>query len=165
MTEIIKIKKEGEIAEVLLNRPETFNAIHLDMMERFSSDLITLAVDDDIAGIVISGEGKAFCAGGDLKWAIGFPHGPSVALYELAARLHQATLEIRRMRKPVIAAVNGIAAGAGFSAGVNLRFSGYGPFCHSTTGVYFKWAVHQWRGNFYAPATSGSSSCSRNHCF
>jgi 2-(1,2-epoxy-1,2-dihydrophenyl)acetyl-CoA isomerase len=122
MSEIIKIKKDGEIAEVLLNRPEAFNAFHLDMIECLSGNLIALAVDNDIRGIVISGEGKAFCAGGDLKWATSFPHGPSVAFYELAARLHQATLEIRRMRKPVIAAVNGIAAGAGFSLALACDF-------------------------------------------
>lgn len=122
MTEMIKFKKDGEIAEVLLNRPKVFNAFHLDMIERFSGYLITLSVDDDVRGIVISGEGKHFCAGGDLKWAVGFPRGPSVAFYELAARLNQAILEIRRMRKPVIAAVNGIAAGAGFSLALACDF-------------------------------------------
>jgi 2-(1,2-epoxy-1,2-dihydrophenyl)acetyl-CoA isomerase len=96
---------------VLLARPKVFNAFDLDMVERLAGHLITLAVDNTVLGIVISGEGKAFCAGGDLKWALGFPKGPSAAFHESAGRFHQAILEIRRMSKPVIAALNGIAAG------------------------------------------------------
>jgi len=122
MTESIRLKKEGGIVEVLLNRPGAFNAFDLDMIELLSKSLIHVAMDDSVSVLVISGEGKAFCAGGDLKWVLDFPNGPAVAFHELAARYHQAILEILRMRKPVVAAVNGIAAGGGFSLALACDF-------------------------------------------
>src|SRR3972149_3668120 len=122
MTKPIKNKKDGGIVEVLLSRPEAFNAFDLDMIELLEKCLISLAMDDSVSVLVISGEGKAFCSGGDLKWALNFPNGPAVAFHELAARYHQPILEILRGRKPVIAAVNGIAAGGGFSLALACDF-------------------------------------------
>ena len=77
MAESIELRKDGEIAEVLLNRPETFNAFDLDMVELFSKCLIHLAGDDSVSVVVISGKGRAFCAGGDLKWVSSFTGGPA----------------------------------------------------------------------------------------
>jgi 2-(1,2-epoxy-1,2-dihydrophenyl)acetyl-CoA isomerase len=122
MTEPIKLRKDGGIAEVLFNRPEAFNAFDLNMIELLEKCLISLAMDDSASVIIISGEGKAFCAGGDLRWALDFPGGPAAGFHELAARYHQAILEIVRMRKPVVAGVNGIAAGGGFSLALACDF-------------------------------------------
>jgi 2-(1,2-epoxy-1,2-dihydrophenyl)acetyl-CoA isomerase len=118
----IEVSRKGAIAIILLNRPKAFNAFDLETISSLSEHLINLSVDDEVRGIVISGEGKAFCSGGDLKWATGWSHGPASAFHNLAARYHQAILEIRRMRKAVIAAINGAAAGAGFSLALACDF-------------------------------------------
>ncbi len=122
MDETVKVTREGRIALVLLNRPHAFNAFDLDTVQALSRELMALSGDGGVRAIVITGEGKAFCAGGDLKWAASFGSEPASAFHRLAGHLHLGILEIRRMRKPVIAAVNGVAAGAGFSLALACDF-------------------------------------------
>lgn len=122
MQNYLDISTEKQITKIMLNRPEAYNALNLPLMEALSNALTSLSTDTNTRAVIISGHGKAFCAGGDLKWALQFKGGAPSAFHELAARLHQAMLEIRRMRKPVIAAVNGVAAGAGFSLALACDF-------------------------------------------
>jgi 2-(1,2-epoxy-1,2-dihydrophenyl)acetyl-CoA isomerase len=118
----VNVVREGKIARVILNRPARFNAFDLEMVGQFAASMVELATDAVIRGVVITGAGKAFCAGGDLRWASSFPQGPAAAFHQLASRFHDAILEIRRMRKPVVAAVNGVAAGGGFSIALACDF-------------------------------------------
>ena len=122
MSKLIDVKKDGAIAVVALNRPDAYNAFDYNLVSQLTSRLTTLAGDDSVSGVVVTGRGKAFCAGGDLKWALGYPARPGAAFHTLASQFHLAILEIRRMKKPVVAAVNGVAAGGGFSLALACDF-------------------------------------------
>lgn len=122
MTQFISIQTTGNLAEVKLNRPETFNSFHLEMITELAQQLTRIASDNTIQGVVLTGEGKAFCAGGDLKWVVGYSEQPGASFHTLAAQFHAAILEIRRMKKPVVAAIHGIAAGGGFSLALACDF-------------------------------------------
>jgi 2-(1,2-epoxy-1,2-dihydrophenyl)acetyl-CoA isomerase len=122
MNELVKLEVIEGIARVTLNRPKAFNSFGLDMIWSLAERLIELAMDKRVLGVIITGEGKAFCAGADLKCISDFGKTYSEAFHEMAARYHQSILEIRRMPKPVVAAINGIAAGGGFSMALACDF-------------------------------------------
>ncbi len=122
MAETVLLERDGGVAVLTLNRPGSFNALTYQMADEMADLTNSLARDQAAKALVITGAGKAFCAGGDLKWVREFEGGEARAFHKLAGRFHQAVLEIRRMKKPVIAAVNGVAAGAGFTLALACDF-------------------------------------------
>jgi 2-(1,2-epoxy-1,2-dihydrophenyl)acetyl-CoA isomerase len=101
----------NNVCTITLNRPEVFNSFNQKMAFALQDALKNAATNEEVRAIVITGEGKAFCAGQDLAEATD-PNGP--ALQSIVKDHYNPIIElIRTIEKPIIAAVNGVAAGAG----------------------------------------------------
>lgn len=108
---------EGGVRVLTLNRPEKFNSFNREMALLMQQELANAASDKSVRAVLITGEGKAFCAGQDLAEAID-PNGPGIQTI-VREQYNPIVEKIRGMEKPVVAAVNGVAAGAG----ANLAFA------------------------------------------
>lgn len=98
-----------------MNRPERLNAYDAEMGEALLSAVSEASAEPSVRCVVLTGAGKAFSAGGDVESFAAFQEeGPSMFM-GLAIGLHALIATLRRAPKPVVAAVNGVAAGAGFS--------------------------------------------------
>lgn len=115
-------EKADGVAILRLNRPAAFNAVDIGLLEDLIKALEVCTVDEEVKVIIVTGEGKAFCAGGDVALFNSSPD-PGEAIRQLTKRLHFTISGIRRILKPVIAMINGTAAGAGISiaAACDLR--------------------------------------------
>jgi enoyl-CoA hydratase len=111
---------EPRVGLVTLNRPKQLNAINVTMLDEFNDLFAVLSRDDAIRILIITGAGRGFCAGADLNDAVAhrdseFFADPESFLRLVQERYAALILGLRRIPQPVIAAVNGPAAGGGFS--------------------------------------------------
>lgn len=108
----ILLKIENNVAQITLNRPEVFNSFNREMALSLQSILDDCEANKDVRAIVLTGNGKAFCAGQDLKEVTDPELNPGFKKI-LEEHYNPIITRIRNVKKPVIAAVNGVAAGAG----------------------------------------------------
>ncbi|RZS99875.1 enoyl-CoA hydratase-related protein [Aquimarina brevivitae] len=108
----IEVSIADHIAKITLNRPESFNSFNREMALLLQSKLDECKSNDDVRAIILTGNGKAFCAGQDLKEVTSPELNPGFRKI-LEEHYNPIVERIRAIEKPIIAAVNGVAAGAG----------------------------------------------------
>src|SRR2546427_1744641 len=111
----VKLERAASVATLTLNRPDAYNALDLGLGRELFQASIELDEDPDVRCVVITGAGQAFWAGGDVKWFVDNLGRIGANIKELTPYLHGAISRLCRSDKPVIMAVNGVAAGGGFS--------------------------------------------------
>src|SRR4029078_5912408 len=113
MPDTVLANRADGVLTLTLNRPDALNAFNIEMKEALLAALKDATRDKATRVVVLTGAGRAFCAGQDLKER----QQPGVADLgtELRTRYNPIVLAMRRMEKPVIGAINGVAAGAGIS--------------------------------------------------
>lgn len=145
MEPLVKTERQGSVARITLNRPQQFNALSEGLIAELRAALRAAGADEQVRVVVLAAEGRAFCAGHDLKE---MRAAPSLGYYQqLFADCAQMMLEVVRIPVPVIARVQGIATAAGCQlvamcdlavASTDARFAvsgvSYGLFC-STPAV------------------------------
>jgi 2-(1,2-epoxy-1,2-dihydrophenyl)acetyl-CoA isomerase len=112
MSNSILLKIENKIAFITLNRPEVFNSFNREMALSLQKNLDDCESNPDVRAIVLTGNGKAFCAGQDLKEVTSPELNPGFKKI-LEEHYNPIITRIRSIKKPIIGAINGVAAGAG----------------------------------------------------
>ena len=118
MSETVLVEKSEGVATVTLQRPDAANGIDMATGRALMAAAIDCDQDAGVRAVVLTGAGKWFCAGGDLKAFADFGDALPARLKELTSYLHAASSRFARMDAPLVCAVNGTAAGAGFSLAV-----------------------------------------------
>jgi len=114
-TDQVRCRIEQRVAVVTLNRPEARNALTLEIKEALRALIPKLGDDPDVGCVLLTGAGGAFCAGGDTKVMAEGPPPEREPRVRMLRREHEVPAAIHRLAKPVIAALPGAAAGAGFA--------------------------------------------------
>jgi enoyl-CoA hydratase/carnithine racemase len=115
MTDLVLSETRDGVAILTLNRPDKLNALNYALIDRLLSHLDLIETDDDVRAVILTGAGeRAFSAGGDIhEFSLSVAEGTNVALRDFVMRGQRLTARLEAFRKPVIAAVNGLAFGGG----------------------------------------------------
>ena len=111
--ETIILTREENVATITLNRPDKLNSWSAELIDEVIKVTDELSKDDTVGAVILTGAGRAFCAGGDLALPLFDMKGYSLEMKNFFHKVNMIPLGLRNLRKPVIAAVNGPAVGAG----------------------------------------------------
>ncbi|HYY83198.1 MAG TPA: enoyl-CoA hydratase-related protein [Beijerinckiaceae bacterium] len=129
MTDQLKFSVDDGIGRIVLNRPERMNAFTFEMIDAWRAAIEECRRDDAVKVVIVTGAGSAFCSGGDIvEMGDRLEQTPEQRKAELFDRIERIPLALEDLDKPVIAAVNGVATGAGMDMALmcDLRYAAQG---------------------------------------
>ncbi len=155
----IGFEKRDRVGWITLNRPKAKNAFTLDMIDRWVGFIESASIDPEVAVLVVTGTGDSFCSGVDLAVLRELKNSGGAIDWKnlLWERVHRVAFALERMDKPVIAAVNGVAVGAGMDMSLmcDMRFcSESATFCEGYIRIG---AVPGDGGCYFLPRIVGSA--------
>jgi 2-(1,2-epoxy-1,2-dihydrophenyl)acetyl-CoA isomerase len=154
----IKVAEDNGIVTITLNRPERLNAFVGHMRRDLAETLEEAGSDPHVRVVIITGAGRAFCAGGDVHFMAELvERGDTEEFARLLGAARRVILAIRQMTKPVIASVNGAASGAGFNLALacDLRMASRdATFSQSFVKIGFH---PDWGGSYFLPRMVASN--------
>jgi 2-(1,2-epoxy-1,2-dihydrophenyl)acetyl-CoA isomerase len=170
----VELRVDGGVATVVLNRPDAMNAVDLALKVRLLETLQQVADDPAVRCVVLTGRGRAFCVGQDLKEHIGALMRDEALGSTVVDHYNKVAMLLATMNKPVVAALNGVTAGAGASmafacdvrilvegAGINLAFAAIALSCDTGSSWWLPRLVGTAKAKelLMLPRTIGSDEC------
>ena len=161
---VLIVEKKDGIATLTLNRPEQMNALSMELRRMLVEELEALRYDEDIGVVILTGAGRAFCAGLDLKEMGGERPAEAVGPGELP----DPPQMLRTLRQPVIGAINGVAVTGGFEialscdvliAATEARFAD----THARVGLLAGWGLSQRLSRIVGPNRARELSLTGNY--
>lgn len=173
--EPVLVEDRGGVRTIRLNRPESMNALDLATKEALKAAVTSAAQDESVRVVVLTGSGRAFCVGQDLREHVkGLEAGDDFLASTVSAHYNPIAILLATMSKPVITAINGVAAGAGMSfaltgdlrimadtAGLNTAFAGIALSCDTGASFWLPRLVGHARAKdlLFNPRTVPAAEC------
>jgi 2-(1,2-epoxy-1,2-dihydrophenyl)acetyl-CoA isomerase len=117
MTDSLLVETKGAVRVLTLNRPERLNALNAELLTALNAAFDEIATDDAIRAVLLTGAGRGFCAGADLMQNMGGTGKRDLGA-SLDSTYNPLVRKMRALRKPIVTAFNGVAAGAGMNLGL-----------------------------------------------
>ena len=157
MEEAVYWSREGSIATITLNRPAQFNVMNHELSAGLRTALMECWDDDEVRAVILTGNGKAFSGGGDIKFFVEALAQQRIipSLEKMMPVLHAAIATVREIPKPVIAALNGVAAGGGFGLALACDFRIASPQVNLVTAFLGIGASPDSSSTFFLPRYVG----------
>ena len=114
----IEVKIKDGLAKITLNRPEVGNTLNIELAKELYYAVNMISANNNIKVLILTGKGKLFCGGGDLKFLLSKEKKVKQTLLQMTHYFHGAISRMARMDAPVIIGINGTAGGGGFSLAI-----------------------------------------------